>query len=97
MDMPLTRAYLLVDGSKKLVESGTLEVMQSTLDGQEVYLMLLGSLKLAMNIHVPCLEMAPRNFVFPTDGQTYGIVIAESVQTQHMTHDAQRAIAAWKL
>lgn len=80
MDMPLTRAYLLVDGSKKLVENGTIEIMQTTTqEGEEVYLMLLGSVKIALNIHVPCLEMAPRNFVFPTDGKTYGIVIADSI------------------
>src|SRR4051794_11000502 len=80
MDLPQSRAYQLVDGSKKLIESGTLEVLQSTLDGADVYLLLLGKeLKLALRHHVPCLEMAPRNFVFPTDATTFGLVLSEDI------------------
>lgn len=78
LDMPATRAYKLVDGTKCLVETGTLQLMSSSLNGDEVYLIVLGRVKLALRLAVPCLEMAPRSFVFPTDGVTYGIVIAES-------------------
>lgn len=80
LDMPGTRAYKLVDGTKKLVENGKLELMSSSVEGSdEVFLVHLGHLKLALNIHIPCLEMAPRNFVFPSDEGTYGIVVAEAI------------------
>jgi len=80
LDMPLCQVYSLRDGVKHLVESGTLELLQSRLDGAEVYLLLLGSVKLALRLEVPCLEMAPRNFVFPTDGNTYGLVVPDSIE-----------------
>jgi hypothetical protein len=79
--MPLSRVYTLVAGAKQLVEEGALEVLQSRLEGasEDVYLLLLGGVKLALRIEVPCLEMSPRNFVFPTDGTTYGLVVADSI------------------
>lgn len=84
LDMPATRAYTLVDGQKRLYDHGTLSVFSSFLDAQceeEVYILVLGRLKLALRLEVPCLEMAPRSFVFPTDKATYGIVVAESEHT----------------
>src|SRR4051812_14115922 len=40
---------------------------------------MLGGVKLALRSEVPCLEMAPRNYVFPTDGNTYGVVVADTI------------------
>ena len=85
MDCPVTKIYLLTNGSKKLVESGTMQVLMVDPDGvkgneDDVYILLAGGFKLALRMYVPCLEMAPRNFVFPTDDKTYGIILAESVE-----------------
>jgi hypothetical protein len=79
LDMPLSRVYQLKDGTKHLVTEGTLEVLQSRFDGRDVYVLVLDGVKLALRLEVPCLEMAPRNFVFPTDSVTYGLVVADTV------------------
>lgn len=80
--MPSSRVYLLTEGSKTLVHEGTLQVLQSKLDGRDVYLLLLGGVRFALRPEVPCLEMAARDFVFPTDEGTYGLVVSDSIDAE---------------
>ncbi len=78
MEILDTSCWVLTEGQKRKYEPKTkLQVLSTYVDDEEVYMLILGKFKTVLRAHVPCLEMAPRNFVFPTDGDCYGIIIDE--------------------
>ena len=82
--MEHTKIYQLEAGTKHLLHEGTLQVMTSQIindenEQEEVVILQMGQFTLVLRLLLPCLEMAPRNYVFPSDTTTYGVVISEHI------------------